>query len=157
MSAPTKDAEAVYDAVASAWNDAADASTGIQWLPLAALAGGAISAVLCILVYKATVTPLGKCLARSSCFLQCPVVVVVAPEPEMRPYLQQHGGGRSKSSFAVQRQRGVPPPRATVSQWNKMRAALGPKVPDKHVYELLQKHGDDVRGASDDFYGPGGY
>ena len=75
----------------------------------------------------------------------------------MRPYLQQHGGGRSKSSFAVQRQRGVPPPRATVSQWNKMRAALGPKVPDKHVYELLQKHGDDVRGASDDFYGPGGY
>ena len=49
-----------------------------------------------------------------------------------------------------QRSAGV---KATPSQWNAMRAALGPKVSDKNVAELLRKHGDDTKGAIADFYG----
>ena len=48
----------------------------------------------------------------------------------------------------------APQVRATYAQWNAMRATLGSQVPDKHVYELLRKHGDDTKAAFDDFYGP---
>ena len=46
---------------------------------------------------------------------------------------------------------------ATWAQWNAMRAALGTQVPEKNVFELLQKHGDDTRAALHDFYGPHGF
>ena len=49
--------------------------------------------------------------------------------------------------------------RATPGQWNAMRAALGPKVPDESVVKMLQKHGNNTAAACRDFYGPeyGGY
>ena len=50
--------------------------------------------------------------------------------------------------------RRAPAIRATFSQWNAMRVALGPLVPDKSIAELLIKHGDDIDAAIVDFYGP---
>lgn len=155
MAPAVLEADAIYTRVAGAWNAHSTSTNGIQWLPLGALAGGAVAAVLVVLVYHALMTPLCNCLSRSTCYLQPPLVVVTAPTFEMRPYLQP--GGKN-SRFAAQRSRGgSSAPRATVAQWNAMRSALGPRVPEKHVFELLQKHGDDVRGALVDFYGPGGY
>ena len=150
----TTQAANAYTAAADAWNGHTDAlvdpSGTIQYTSLAALAGGALAALVVIWLYGALVMPAMQCLGRTKCYMQWPVLIYVAPDEDRLPYLWPKG----QSRFAARGR--APKVRATAAQWTAMRAALGPHVPDKNVFDLLQKHGDDTRSAQQDFYGVGG-
>ena len=75
--------------------------------------------------------------------LQCCLLVHISPAPDALPQL------RATRSYG----RGSGQVRATPSQWNAMRVALGPLVPDRGVAELLRKYGDNTKAAVDDYYG----
>ena len=145
-----KTEKTTYKMFASSWNTHTDALVirggGIHWEALVALLLG----MVCALVVVKLASPLMRCLCRTSCALQCPVVIYVAPDEERLPQLYARGQQPSRFAPAHQRSAGV---KATPSQWNAMRAALGPKVSDKNVAELLRKHGDDTKRAIGDFYG----
>ena len=151
-------ASTLYTKFASAWNthtDALGSVDHIRWDALAALGGGALLAVLLLWMYNSC---FGSCLnrcERTRCRLQWPVVVLTAPDADRLPYLRPTEPGGSRFASGIRKVQ--PKVRATYTQWIAMRDALGPKVPDKDVYNLLQKHGDDVRAACDDFYGTGSF
>ena len=143
-----------YKLFASSWNTHTDALVErggtIHWEALAALLAGALAAAIVLKLYFCFATPCIKCLCRTSVGLQCPVVIYVAPDEDRLPQLWARGQQPSRFAPAHQRSAGT---KATASQWNAMRAALGPKVPDKNVADLLRKHGDDTKAAVADFYG----
>ena len=138
----------VYTNFAQAWNSHVDGSGTIQWEGLAALAAGAACAAIVVFIYNLASGPLVNSCLRTRISFQCPVMIYVAPDADSLPYMYPAG----RSRFAPSRTRGTQT-RATWGQWNTMRVALGSRVPDKTVYDLLQKHGDDTRSAVDDFYG----
>ena len=144
-----------YERFAAAWNSHSDALTesdgDVKWVSLAALLLGMVLAAVVLYLYAAVTKCACATLRRTGCYLQCPVVVVVAPEADFMPYLRT---GQPANRFSASRGRSpAPRARATHSQWNAMRAALGPHVPDKDIYNLVQKHGDDTASAIGDFFG----
>ena len=141
-----------YVAAAAAWNSHADVlrAPTTQWFSLGALVAGGLFALFVIWLYYAVSTPLVSCVSRTSLGLQPPIRISIAPETEKRPYLRPPGGSRYGGGYRQQRSTG---PRATAAQWNAMRAALGDRVPEKSVFQLLEKHGSDTKSAVDDFFG----
>ena len=133
-----------YTTFASAWNEHADA---FDWKALAALAAGGLLAIAFAWVIQAVGTPLISCFGRTKVQVQCPVVIHIAPNADKLPRLRDpkapivRRGGKNTT---------IP---ATPDQWNNMRAALGPNVPNKALAELLQKHGNDVNSAVEDYFG----
>ena len=148
-----------YGMFADSWNSHTDAlldRSGIEWVSLGALTGGGLSALIFVWIMGAVWKPAVELCFRTRLYCQCPVACSVAPEEDRLPYLYVNAAA-ARSRFAARNTRSAPRVRATWGQWNAMRAALGPRVPEKSVFDLLAKHGDDTRAAVDDFYGPGGH
>jgi hypothetical protein len=133
-----------YTTFASAWNEHADV---FDWKALAALVAGGLLAIAFAWLVQVIGTPLISCLWRTKVQVQCPIVIHIAPNPDKLPRLRDpkapivRRGGKNTT---------IP---ATAEQWNNMRAALGPNVPNKALAELLQKHGNDVHSAVEDYFG----
>ena len=133
-----------YTTFASAWNEHADV---FDWKALAALIGGGLLAVIFAWLMQAVGKPLISCVGRTKVQVQCPIVIHIAPNADKLPRLRDpkapivRRGGKNTT---------IP---ATPDQWNNMRAALGPNVPNKALAELLQKHGNDVHSAVEDYFG----
>merc|ERR1719424_1116034 len=68
--------------------------------------------------------PMISCMSRTKIVLQSPIVVLVSPDIDRLPRL------RDAKQPILRRGKGATIP-ATPAQWNNMRAALGPNVPNK--------------------------
>lgn len=137
-------AASAYQGFATAWNNHSDA---IDVKALGALIAGAVLAVFVVIFCQSFGGNLFSCVSRTKCVLQCPIVIHIAPNADKLPRLRDprapnvRRGGRANTIVA------------TPQQWNNMRAALGPNVPNKALSELLQKHGNDVHSAVEDYFG----
>ena len=138
----------IYRSAEKAWNQHADA---IDWKAALALVAGACFAIICVTVLTGVWECVFGCAVRTSCSPQCCISIHIAPPEHKLPVMRVAGR-------TMQRGRGQQV-RATPAQWNAMRIALGPKVPDESVAKMLQKHVTDTHAACRDFYGPeyGGY
>lgn len=137
---------ATYNAAALAWNN--HAQGGVDWKAGTALLSGALAAWALIYLahplWRACCTFFG----RRAVQLQCCIIIHTAPEnlPVVRT---ANRPGQRKSFQRLQQHR------ATAAQWNRMRMALGPLVPDQSVAELVSNYGDDAKEAARAYYGPG--
>ena len=139
---------ALYEKAQVAWNAHTDA---IDWRAALALLAGGLLAVIVIGVGANLFECVFGCAVRTSCSVQSCITINISPPEHKLPMLREQGR-------MVQRGRGKQV-RATPAQWNAMRAALGPKVPDESLAKMLVKHGNDTAAACRDYYGPeyGGY
>ena len=141
--------QSAYKGFATAWNSHVDV---IDWRALCALIAGGLAALVAVYIYRCFICgclfePFCGCMSRTNVQLQCPVVIHIAPTSDKLPRLRDprapivRRGGKNNTVAA------------TASQWNNMRVALGPNVPNKALTELLQKHGSDTHAAVEDYFG----